>query len=256
MYFNNVHIVFYLLIAVLGFAVGKFIAWCNECFPKEEKIFRKDFFKANKEGLENNYILMCITAIMYVALLYKFGIKNAIYQNLDLIKYLILTPMLISAFFVDLKHRIIPNRLNLTIFETGLIFVFLYGINNINIAKDMLFGMLAGAGIFVAITLLGGLIAGKEAMGFGDVKFMGAIGLYFGAGSIAEISLLAFCIAAVLSIIILLIRFIMKKDDEYIPFGPFLVIAAVFCIFAPTNTVFIAFLSFCQMLSDKLLNVL
>ena len=220
MYFNNVHIVFYLLIAVLGFAVGKFIAWCNECFPKEEKIFRKDFFKANKEGLENNYILMCITAIMYVALLYKFGIKNAIYQNLDLIKYLILTPMLISAFFVDLKHRIIPNRLNLTIFETGLIFVFLYGINNINIAKDMLFGMLTGAGIFVAITLLGGLIAGKEAMGFGDVKFMGAIGLYFGAGSIAEISLLAFCIAAVLSIIILLIRFIMKKDDEYIPFGP------------------------------------
>ena len=51
MYFNNVHIVFYLLIAVLWIAVGKYIAWCNECFPKEEKIFRKDFIKANKEGL-------------------------------------------------------------------------------------------------------------------------------------------------------------------------------------------------------------
>lgn len=35
--------------------------------------------------------------------------------------------------------------------------------------------MVTGAGIFGAITLLGGIIAGKEAMGLGDVKFMGAV---------------------------------------------------------------------------------
>ena len=34
--------------------------------------------------------------------------------------------------------------------------------------------MVTGAGIFGAIALLGGIIAGKEAMGLGDVKFMGA----------------------------------------------------------------------------------
>ncbi len=255
MYFNDVHIIFYLLIAILGFFIGKFIAWCNMCFPEDKKILSKEFFKANKEGLENNYILMCLTAILYIALLYKFGIKNEFYKNLDLIKFLILTPMLLSAFFVDLKHRIIPNRLNLTIFEVGLILVFLYGLNNINIAKDMLLGMLTGAGIFTAITLLGGLIAGKEAMGLGDVKFMGAVGLFFGVNTIAEISLLAFFIAAVLSIVILIVRHIAKKEDEYIPFGPFLVLASIFCIFAPTNTVFIAFFGFCRMLSNKLLGI-
>ena len=255
MYFNDVHIIFYLLIAILGFFVGKFIAWCNMCFPEDKKILSKEFFKANKEGLENNYILMCLTAILYIALLYKFGIKNEFYKNLDLIKFLILTPMLLSAFFVDLKHRIIPNRLNLTIFEVGLILVFLYGLNNINIAKDMLLGMLTGAGIFTAITLLGGLIAGKEAMGLGDVKFMGAVGLFFGVNTIAEISLLAFFIAAVLSIVILIVRHIAKKEDEYIPFGPFLVLASIFCIFATTNTVFIAFFGFCRMLSNKLLGI-
>ena len=255
MYFNDIHIIFYLLIAILGFFVGKFIAWCNMCFVEEKKIFTKEFFVANKNGLKNNYILMCLMAIIYVALLYKFGIKNEFYKNLDLIKFLILTPMLLSAFFVDLKHRIIPNRLNLTIFEVGLILVFLYGLNNINIAKDMLLGMLTGAGIFTAITLLGGLIAGKEAMGLGDVKFMGAVGLFFGVNTIAEISLLAFFIAAVLSIVILIVRHIAKKEDEYIPFGPFLVLASIFCIFAPTNTVFISFFGFCRMLSNKLLGI-
>ena len=72
---------------------------------------------------------------------------------------------------------------------------FVYGINNLNIAKDMFLCMLTGAGIFGFITLLGGLIAGKEAMGFGDVKFMTAVGVYFGMGTTAEISLLSFFIA-------------------------------------------------------------
>ena len=60
---------------------------------------------------------MSITAITYMALLYKFGIQENFLKNLELIKFMILSPMLISAFFIDLKLRIIPNRLNLTIFE-------------------------------------------------------------------------------------------------------------------------------------------
>ena len=73
--------------------------------------------------------------------------------------------MLISAFVIDYKIQIIPNRLNLSIFETGLVFAFIFGVQNLNIAKDMLLGMLVGGGIFLLITLIGGAIAGKEAMG-------------------------------------------------------------------------------------------
>ena len=255
MYFNNVHIVIYLVIAFLGLIIGKFVAWCNIRFPDEKKIFSKDFFKESKEGLKYNYITMFLVAGLYVGTLYRFGIKDGFFKNLDLIKFIVLIPMLVSVFFIDFKHRIIPNRLNLTIFETGLIFTFIYGLNNINIAKDMLLGMLAGAAIFGIITLLGGLIAGKEAMGLGDVKFMGAIGLYFGVSTIAEISLLAFLIAAVLSVIIIIIRHIKKDNDEYIPFGPFLVLASLFCIFAPANTVFAAFFGFCKIISNTLLGI-
>ena len=45
MYFNNIHIIFYLLIAFLGFGVGKFVAWCNIRFPEDKKYLAKIFLK-------------------------------------------------------------------------------------------------------------------------------------------------------------------------------------------------------------------
>ncbi len=256
MYFNDVHIIAYIVVMIIGFIVGKFVAWCNVRLPENQKIFSKEFFKANKEGLEKNYIMMFCVAAIYIALLYQFGWKTEIIKNLELIKFFILTPMLISAFFIDLKHRIIPNRLNLTIFEVGLIFAFIYGITNLNMAKDMILGMFTGAGIFIIITLLGGLIAGKEAMGLGDVKLMGALGLFYGVSRIAEISLAAFFLAAICSIVIIFIRVaILKVQDEYIPFGPFLVISAIVCTFLPANTIFMVFMAFCKGISNKILKL-
>lgn len=254
MYFNNVSIINYAIIGIIGLLVGKIVAWCNIRIPEKKKVFSKEFFKENKVGLKNNYIFMIITSIIYISLLYKFGIqKNDVLKNLDLIKFLILVPMLILAFSIDIKHRIIPNRLNLVIFEVGIIVTFIYGITNVNMAKDYILGMLLGAGIFSVIAILGWIISGKEAMGLGDVKFMGAIGIYFGTSTIAEISLLAFCIAAVCSILILLFRLlILKTNDEYVAFGPFMVLATFVCIFMPANFVFDSFMAFCKVLGDKI----
>ena len=147
---------------------------------------------------------------------------------------MILTPMLLSAFVIDYRLQIIPNRLNLTMFEIGLVIAFLYGTSNVAITIDMLLGMLAGGGIFLAITLIGGLIYGKEAMGLGDVKLMGALGLYFGLSNIIVIAMMSFLIGAILGIILIVSK--IKKSDEYIPFGPFIVIATFICIFVPFDT--------------------
>ena len=168
-------------------------------------------------------------------MLYKFGVKNTVIENLELIKYLILTPMLMSVFAIDYKLQIIPNRLNLTIFEIGLVFTFIYGLSNVAITMDMLFGMIAGAGIFLGITLVGGMIYGKEAMGFGDVKLMGALGLYFGLANIIIITLVSFLVGAILSIFLLATK--IRKMDQYIPFGPFIVIATFVAIFVPFETI-------------------
>lgn len=257
MYFNNVHILVYVGIAILGIIVGKIVAWANMRIPEKKKVFSKDFFEINKVGLENNYLIMIIVAVIYIALLYKFGLEKEVLKNLELIKYLILTPMIISAFFIDIKHRIIPNRINLIIFESGLIITFLYGITNINMANDMLLGMIVGMAIFLVIALLGRLFSGKEAMGFGDIKFMGALGLYFGVSKILEIALASFFISAIISIIILFIRIvIIKSKDEYIPFGPFLIIAAFLSMFLPTNAIFSMFIGICIGFSNKIIEVM
>ena len=236
MYFNDVHILVYVAIAVAGFFIGKFVNWCNYRLPEYKKVFSKDIFKTKElEGYKPNLLLSLITMFIYIVLLYVLGIEKTFLGNLELIKYLILTPMLLSAFIIDYRLQIIPNRLNLTMFEIGIILMFLAGIFNANIAIDMFLGMLTGAGIFLLITLIGGLIAGKEAMGFGDVKLMGALGIFFGLSNIIAITLMSFLIGAVLSIFLLATK--IRKTDEYIPFGPFIVIAAFIAMVVPFNTI-------------------
>lgn len=234
MYFNDVHILIYVGIAIIGIIVGKFVNWCNYRMLANKKIISKDIIKKEAE-YNKNIILTAINSVLYIALLYIFGIGKTFLDNLELIKYLVLTPMILSVFIIDYKEQIIPNRLNLTIFETGIIFLFTSGIFNVNIAIDMFFGMLVGGGIFLLITLVGGLIAGKEAMGFGDVKLMAGLGLYFGLANTVMITLVSFLLGAIISIILLITK--VKKTDEYIPFGPFIVLACFISMFVPFKTI-------------------
>ena len=231
MYINDVHIAYYLVAAILGLIVGELVNWANKRLPEYKKVISKDIITEYKMHFKPNYILMLLTAAIYVSLIYVYGIQNTLIANFDLIKFMILTPMLLSAFVIDYRLQIIPNRLNLTIFEIGIIFAFLYGLSDVAITINMLLGMLAGGGIFLLITLLGGLFYGKEAMGFGDVKLMGALGLYFGLSNIIIITLVSFLIGAILSIILLVTK--IKKSDEYIPFGPFIVIATFLSMYVP-----------------------
>ena len=220
---------------LFGLFVGEFVNWMNKRLPEEKKVFSKDLFIEYKNEFKPNYILMIIVSLIYIGILYRYSLQNSFIKNLDLIKYLILTPMLLSVVVIDYKLQIIPNRLNLTMFEIGLIFAFLHSFTDVAITINMLLGMLAGGGIFLLITLLGGLVYGKEAMGLGDVKLMGALGLYFGLTNIIIVSLLSFLIGAILSILLLLFK--IKKMDEYIPFGPFIVIGALITIFVPNSII-------------------
>lgn len=240
MYINNINIIYYILVGILGLIVGQFVDWCNIRLPEYKKVFSKEFFTIYMKNFKPKYLLMFTTAIIYMAIIYfKFKSTDLIIQ-LNVLKYLILTPMLLSALVIDWKLQIIPNRLNLTIFETGLVFTFAQGMCDINQGINMLLGSLVGAGIFLIITLFGGLIAGKEAMGFGDVKLMGALGLFFGWERIIAVSLIAFLIAAIISVILLGTK--KKKTDEYIPFGPFIVISAFIVALVPFDILLICLL--------------
>lgn len=231
MYLNDIHIAYYIGAIILGLFVGQIIDWANKRLPEHKNVISLDIFREYKIQFKPNYILMLVISIIYVLLIYIYGIQNTIVGNLDLIKYAILSPLLISVFVIDYKHQIIPNRLNLTILEIGIIFTFLYGLSNVAIAINMVLGMIAGGGAFLIITLIGGLLYGKETMGFGDVKLVAALGLFFGLSNIIVITLISFLIGAVLSVILLLIR--IKKTNEYMPFGPFIAIASFISMYVP-----------------------
>lgn len=235
MYINDTYLGYYVIFAILGLFVGMIVDWANKRLPEYKKVFCKDFIDEYIKNFRPSYILMLLTSVIYVGLVYVYGIKNGFIANLDLIKFVLLTPMLLSVFVIDYKQQIIPNRLNLTMFEVGLVIAILYGLSNVAITINMFLGLLVGGGIFLLITLIGGAIYGKEAMGFGDVKLMAALGLFFGLSNIIIITLLSFLIGAILSIVLLATK--IKKSDEYIPFGPFIVIGTFVSVYIPFEVI-------------------
>ncbi len=232
MFIDDIHIFWFVGIGILGLIVGRFIGLMNINLPEHKEIFDVQVIKSYIKNTNANYTLMVVTSVLYIALLRVIGMEDII----ELLQFLILTPMLISAFCIDYKLQIIPNRLTLTMLETGIAFSFFRGINNLNIAVEMWLGMIIGAGIFLILTFLGNLIFRKKTMGFGDVKLMGTLGLFFGWRNIIAISILAFFIAAIFSIILIIKSKIKKQEiSEFIPFGPFIVLAAFIIMFIPLN---------------------
>lgn len=219
---------------------GQIMGMINERLINHERIIEKGSFKKFKVEYVTYYGLMFAMFVLFVGLLYVCGIDfENWYANVRTFSYFILLPLLVSAFMIDLKEQIIPNRLVLTIFEIGLLVTFFEGIfspSGMTLALNRFEGMIAGGVIFLVITLIGGIFAGKEAMGMGDVKLMGALGLFFGFRSILTISIISFFIGAIASIFILLFK--IKKPNEYIPFGPFIVVSAIIAMAIPEEILF------------------
>lgn len=235
MYINDVNIIFYILAIILGIITGRTIEWIAERLPEYKTVITLEYFKKRKKITKKTAILMTINTIVNLLILYRYGIQGTLIENLELIKYIILTPILLAVFEIDYKNKIIPNRLSLTMFEIGIIIAFIYGISNVAITINMILGMIVGGGIFLVITLVTKMIYGKESMGLGDVKLMGALGLYFGLSNIIAIALMSFLIGAILSIILIIAK--VKKMNEEIAFGPFIVISCIISILIPFNII-------------------
>jgi prepilin signal peptidase PulO-like enzyme (type II secretory pathway) len=157
---------------------------------------------------------------------------------------------LIMAFVIDVRHFIIPNALNFSIFVMGLLWTgigwglglfehsfggsfikhyreFFFSFHDVWL--DHLLGMVIAAVFFFAIVLL----SKGRAMGMGDVKLIGALGLLFGWPDIVLVMFLAFLIGAVWAVLLMVLG--KKKMSDKVPFGPFIVIAASLVFFLGTS---------------------
>ncbi len=227
MYINDTHVLYYFFALLIGMIVGQFLDYTYERLQHHRKILSKELFTYYIKNMDLKLPLMYTTSFFYVLTIYLIGIR------FDALLYLLLIPFLILIFILDIKKNIIPNRLTLSLFEIGIIFTFIKGFTNYNVFADNIIGCITGGLIFLVIALIGKLVSRKEAMGFGDVKLMGALGLILGFYKIIIVSAIAIVLAGITSIILLIFR--KKKVKDYIPFGPFASIATILVMYLPYN---------------------
>lgn len=130
--------------------------------------------------------------------------------------------LLIVIAFVDLDHLLVLDAT--TIVGAGIGLAVALATHRLLPALE---GAATGALIFGAIYAL----TRGAGMGLGDVKLAAMLGLFLGFPSMVSVVVAAFIIGAILAIPVLLARRRGRRDA--LPFGPFLVMAAILGTFAP-----------------------
>lgn len=158
-------------------------------------------------GISARYPLVeLLTAGLFGLLFWRFGWTPLF------LKYAFLSSLLLAAAFIDWDHRIIPDRLNLAGFLAGLAFLPVAG--DVTLA-GALSGLAAGGGFLLLVAVLS-----RGAMGGGDIKLFGVVGLFLGFEKTVLAMLLTFLIGGLVSLFLLATGIKGRKD--YIPFGPFI----------------------------------
>jgi leader peptidase (prepilin peptidase)/N-methyltransferase len=148
---------------------------------------------------------------------------------------------LIVSTFIDLEFRILPDEITLPGVVIGLAFsaafpsllhvgdlvrVQSWNPRLASLAAGAV-GALLGGGAIYGVGVLGKLVFRKEAMGFGDVKFMAMVGAVLGARGV----LLTFVLACLLGSVFGIGKRIVTGTMGYVPFGPFLSAGALVMLF-------------------------
>jgi leader peptidase (prepilin peptidase)/N-methyltransferase len=153
------------------------------------------------------------------------------------------TAAMTAAALIDVDHRILPDAITIPGMWAAPVLAALVPELTLGAAREVpswlpascpvraaaavvsVLGIATGAGVIWALGAVGSRVFGKEAMGFGDVKYLGMIGGAVGpAGAV-----LALVVAAFAGSVAGLVRVVLTRD-RYIPFGPFLAIGGYFAL--------------------------
>tara|TARA_R110002072_G_scaffold288917_1_gene455550 strand:+ start:237039 stop:237815 length:777 start_codon:yes stop_codon:yes gene_type:complete len=132
----------------------------------------------------------------------------------------------LTIFVIDLRHKIIPNILNI------LLFVILLLTSVLTFSwQYIVFGIVIGVGFPSIVTWAFYKLKGEIGLGMGDIKLYGALGAYLGPiGIIHNIFLSCFLGSFIVGSMMILGKVGRRTK---IAFGPFIVIIAFFQFFYP-----------------------
>lgn len=233
----------YIFFIILGLLIGSFLNVCIYRIPRDESIsfppshctscqnrlkpydlipvlsyiFLRGKCRYCGEKIAIKYpIIELFTGILFASLYYKYGF------SMDLIKYLLLASFLIVIGLIDLNTTDVYFKTTFSGFLTGAAFLGLKLYKGEAIGTYII-GALIGFGFIALIILLTG------GMGWGDAEICAVCGIFLGAKLMGLTLLLSVVLGGVIGIILILAK--KKSRKDYIPFGPYIVIAALISLF-------------------------
>jgi leader peptidase (prepilin peptidase)/N-methyltransferase len=141
--------------------------------------------------------------------------------SIQLAGALVLTWSLIALAVIDLRMQLLPDAITLPLLWCGLLLA--AAAAPFADLQSAVFGAIAGYGVLWAVFWAFKLATGKEGMGYGDFKLLGALGAWLGWQALPSIILLSSAVGAAVGIV-LIARGRMRRQQP-LPFGPFLAAA-------------------------------
>ncbi|MCX7780945.1 MAG: prepilin peptidase [Negativicutes bacterium] len=138
--------------------------------------------------------------------------------SLELIKALIFISFLIIITFIDIDHQLILDKVLLVMAGAGVVINLFIGAPMPDLVS-MLLAAAAGGGVLLVIAVLT-----RGGMGGGDIKLMAVLGLWLGWPHIIIVMFGSFIIGGIAGVLLMLLK--LKGRRDYIPFGPFIALAA------------------------------
>jgi leader peptidase (prepilin peptidase) / N-methyltransferase len=177
--------------------------------------------KGCKAKISMRYPLIeALTGALIGAVAYQYG-----YSYTALFAFIFVFA-LVALTFIDFDTQLLPDDITLPLLWLGLIFNFNTGFVDL---KSAVLGAIFGYLILWSVYWLFKLVTGKEGMGYGDFKLLGAIGAWFGWQLLPAVILLSSVVGAVIGIALIVFRG--KSGGTAIPFGPFLALGGIAALF-------------------------
>ncbi|MDB5888849.1 MAG: methyltransferase [Rhodocyclales bacterium] len=161
-----------------------------------------------------------ITGVLSASVAWHFGFGFAC------LGALVFVWCMVALCFIDLDTMLLPDDITLPLLWLGL----LLNVGDVftNLSSAVI-GAVAGYLTLWSVYWLFKLVTGKEGMGYGDFKLLGAIGAWLGWQVLPVVILLSSLVGAIVGISLMV--FAKHVRETPIPFGPYLAAAGVLALF-------------------------
>jgi leader peptidase (prepilin peptidase) / N-methyltransferase len=234
-----------LIAAVFGLVFGSFITMASYRLPREQEIFVTPshctscdtVLKARdlvplfswlgnhghcrycKSKVHWRYpIIEAVTALVFMLIVLSYGI------TVQAILLAFMAVWLLIMIVADFEHYMIPDEVHIVLIPLGTVYHFVTDGDWVEVGGGTMLGLLIGLSLRYSYLWF----RNKEALGWGDVKFLATAGFWLGVMPIVPFLFLSGLLGVATSVV-----WRAMKRGALFPFGPALAIALFLCVAFP-----------------------